>query len=447
MTQDLQSSDVKVHLSQVRQINYGLAELGVSSIESFLRLYLMIFLTDRVGLPPDKAGYAVAIGVLWDAFADPILGRISDRTSSPLGKRLPWMIAGSPLLALAFVQLYLIETVQATSVMYAFWQVTILNILLNSAMTMVSIPHLALGQDLASNKSDRTSLYAWRTLMTLLGLLVGILTPVIFVAMGFDSTTNQPDIVKVVGAISVLSAAVTIISSWKSQTKGRQHSQGSDHSKSHTSIASPIKILMAALFVATLGQGLNSTWALYYYRYRLQLSEQSLGTVLIVFIVSLCATLPLWVKLANTMPKTKLVAAGTFALGLVTSFIYPVLPAKEMVGPIVMAIGGGIFLGATGLLESLLVDVAEVSGVAENAMGQVFGFWKFVAKAARAAAIAIGGYLLSVIGYTPSSANVSPEVAQKISWLFGPVVGVFFVLAALVILYVNESPGPKSHQN
>jgi Na+/melibiose symporter-like transporter len=112
-----------------------------------------------------------------------------------------------------------------------------------------------------------------------------------------------------------------------------------------------------------------------------------------------------------------------------------------------MAIGGGIFLGATGLLESLLVDVAEVSGVAENAMGQVFGFWKFVAKAARAAAIAIGGYLLSVIGYTPSSANVSPEVAQKISWLFGPVVGVFFVLAALVILYVNESPAPKSHQN
>lgn len=427
-------------LSQGQQISYGLAELGVSSIESFLRLYLMIFLTDRVGLPPDQAGYAVAIGVLWDAFADPILGKISDKTSTPFGKRLPWMIVGSPLLALTFIHLYLVENVQSTSVSYAFWQVTLINIVLNSAMTMVSIPHLALGQDLAKTKDERTSLYAWRTLMTLLGLLVGILTPVIFVAVGFDSTKNQPEIVKVVAAISVISALVTIASSWRSQTNGHYKNEKNDLQSARTQIANPIKILMAAFFVATLGQGLNSTWALYYYRYCVQLSEQSLGTVLIVFIVSLCATLPLWVKLAKSKPKTRLISIGTLALGIVTSAVYPLLPPKELFGPLVMAVTGGIFLGATGLLESLLVDVAEVSGISDSAMGQVFGFWKFVAKAARAAAIAIGGYLLNLIGYIPSSSSLEPIVVERIALLFGPVVGVFFVLSAVVILYVSENP-------
>jgi Na+/melibiose symporter-like transporter len=424
-------------LSHQRQAAYGLAELGVSAIESFLRLYLMIFLTDSVGLPADLAGYAVAIGVFWDAFADPILGRISDKTRSPIGRRLPWMIVGTPILALSFIQLYLVEPVHSTSTMSAFWMITVLNIILNSAMTMVSIPHLALGQDLASSKAERTTLYAWRTLMTLLGLLVGIVTPVVFVALGFDATKQQASVVKVVALISVLTAVMTVISVWTSQVRNTAKQFDSAPS-TPLQIARPIKILMAAFFVATLGQGLNSTWALYFYRYRLQLSEKDLGLVLIVFIVSLCATLPLWVKLAKTFGKTKLVAFGTFGLGLATAAVYPFLPPTDLAGPMVMAVVGGILLGSTGLLESLLVDVAEVSKISDAAMGQVFGFWKFVAKAARAAAIAIGGYLLKAIGYIAPANDISPEVSQNIGLLFGPVVGFFFCAAAIMIFFVRE---------
>ncbi len=432
------------HLSHGRQATYGLAELGVSSIESFLRLYLMIFLTDRVGLPADLAGYAVAIGVLWDAFADPILGRISDQTRSYLGRRLPWIIAGAPILAVSFVQIYLVESVKTSSVQSVFWQITLLNILLNSAMTMVSIPHLALGQDLAKTKEERTSLYAWRTLMTLLGLLVGILTPVIFVSLGYNSTENQPEIVKAVAAISILSAAATIASVWTSQLASATRDDLPTTTSTRARIANPIKILMAAFFVATLGQGLNSTWALYYYRYRLELSEEALGKVLLVFIVSLCATLPLWVKFSKSISKTKLVAIGTLALGVITALVYPALPPKDLLGPMIMAIVGGILLGSTGLLESLLVDVAEVSKISDQAMGQVFGFWKFVAKSARAVAIAAGGYLLEAIGYTSGASAVAPDVTQKISLLFGPVVGVFFALSAVMILYVREQAAPPS---
>jgi Na+/melibiose symporter-like transporter len=160
--------------------------------------------------------------------------------------------------------------------------------------------------------------------------------------------------------------------------------------------------------------------------------------VLIVFIVSLCATLPLWVYLSRRVSKSRLIAIGTIALGIATGIVYPILPKQSMTGPIFMALIGGIFLGSTGLLESLLVDVAEISNIAESAMGQVFGIWKFVAKAARAAAIAIGGYALGVVGYTPLAATVPPDVAKSIGFLFGPIVAVFFILSGVIILFVRE---------
>ena len=156
-----------------------MAELGVSSIESFLRLYLLIFLTTSIGLSPTLAGYAVSIGIFWDAFADPIMGQISDKTRSRWGPRIPWIAAGAPLLGITFALIFNVAPIgENHSVWSVFFYVTVLNILLNTAMSIVSVPHLALGNEIAPyDPVQRTSIYAWRSAMTLLGFLVGILIP------------------------------------------------------------------------------------------------------------------------------------------------------------------------------------------------------------------------------------------------------------------------------
>jgi GPH family glycoside/pentoside/hexuronide:cation symporter len=208
----------------------------------------------------------------------------------------------------------------------------------------------------------------------------------------------------------------------------------------------PLLILLAAYFVATLGQGLNSTLALYYYRYRLALDEDALGAVLVVFIVALCLTLPAWVKRSHGTGKTRLVAAGTLGLGLLSVVVYPLLPAGGMAGPLMMAVLGGMLLGSTGLLDSLLVDIAEACRVPADMMGRLFGIWKFVSKAARALAIALGGVLLETIGYT-AGGDIPGHVAERIGWLFGPGVGLFFVLAGCVAwrLHATEQRARDTH--
>jgi Na+/melibiose symporter-like transporter len=378
--------------------------------------------------------------VLWDAVADPLLGWLSDRTRSRLGQRIPWMLAGTPLLVGCFIWLFSIPAVATSSDTVVFWYAMLINIGLNTAMSMVAIPHLALGQDITRDPEVRTSLYAWRTLMALLGLLTGILVPVVCHALDIRFAPAEQGHAVITSVIAVLVVAVTLASVWRYR---RSSVAGDEPELSLNALAGtidrrPLLLLMAAFFVATLGQGLNSTLALYYYRYRLALDEDALGLVLVVFIVSLCMTLPLWVMASRRIGKATLVAIGTLGLGVLSMAVYPFLPAGSIAGPMCMAVAGGIFLGSTGLLESLLVDVADHARVPSAMMGRLFGVWKFVSKAARAIAIALGGFLLGAIGYQSGQASVPTEVSDAIGWLFGPGVGVFFVLAAVIALRIRR---------
>jgi GPH family glycoside/pentoside/hexuronide:cation symporter len=201
----------------------------------------------------------------------------------------------------------------------------------------------------------------------------------------------------------------------------------------------PVGTLMFAFFIATFAQGLNSVLAMYYYRFSLALDEQDIGKVLIVFIVSLCSTIPLWVTASTKFSKHILIAMGTLILGIVSAIFYPVFPPNQLAGPYAMAVVGGILLGSSGLLESLLVDTAELQKIQNEAMGLVFGIWKFMAKSARGISIAIGGKLLALSGYSPSIHPTS-SVTKKIAMLFGPGVGLFFIMTAGILIFSR----PKS---
>ena len=99
---------------------------------------------------------------------------------------------------------------------------------------------------------------------------------------------------------------------------------------------------------------------------------------------------------------------------------------------------GGVLLGScvgsVVLLDSLLTDVIDYDQVRNGVQrsGVYFGVWRLGAKTARALAVAGAGLLLEVIGFVPNTVQ-SAEVSEALAWLFGPGVGVFLVLAALLL--------------
>jgi GPH family glycoside/pentoside/hexuronide:cation symporter len=71
---------------------YGVGELGKEIPGNILVFFLLFFLTNVAGLNPTLAGSVLLVSKVWDAINDPLIGWLSDRTRSPLGRRYPWML-------------------------------------------------------------------------------------------------------------------------------------------------------------------------------------------------------------------------------------------------------------------------------------------------------------------------------------------------------------------
>ena len=150
---------------------YGSSESGLTAVEIMLQLYLLQFYVSHVGLDPLWAGLALAIAIAWDAISDPAMGFISDRSQSAQGRRRPWILAGGLLLAAVFPLLFHPPALATQSAKFVF--LCISYIAVKTAMTIISVPHAALGGELARDPRERTRAYAFRLLFGNLGLIAG----------------------------------------------------------------------------------------------------------------------------------------------------------------------------------------------------------------------------------------------------------------------------------
>lgn len=64
------------------KLAYGAGDMGAAITGNIGVFYTAYFLTDVAGLNPALAGWVLLIGKIWDAINDPIIGVLSDKTTS-----------------------------------------------------------------------------------------------------------------------------------------------------------------------------------------------------------------------------------------------------------------------------------------------------------------------------------------------------------------------------
>ncbi len=199
------------------KLGYGAAELGVLCVDTLARLHILKFYTDVVGLRPELAGAAAAIAIFWDAVVDPLVGLASDRTRSSWGRRRPWIAAGALSLALSIAALFhppLLESqlAKAAVLLGSF-------IAMNSAVSVLSVPHAALASELTFDRDERTELFGYRLFLGNLGLLLGAVLPGWALARAGEAGSARSAYGlagALVALVVLLSAGVTVFS-----TRGR----------------------------------------------------------------------------------------------------------------------------------------------------------------------------------------------------------------------------------
>ncbi len=440
-------------LNHWRKAGYASVETGVTAFELLLQVYLLEFYIRGCGLNPLLASAGAAIAVTWDAVSDPLMGHISDRTGSRLlGKRGGYVLLGGVLLGFSGIAIFnpLPSLVQETGAvvqgeLFLWYLLTYLCV--NTSLTIITVPHISLVGDFSSESSDRNGFFGWRLLFSNLGLLLGISLPV-QLSKGGNVISARSDASIAFAFVLVFNVLICFFSIRKADRwpcHGSIEVEKPENPKNDlkTVFRSMVSVfknrfflnLLIAFCLAAIARALNSSFALFYYKDALGLDENSqVSVILLVFIVSIIAGIPLWLFLANRFWKRRPALVGVGLLGVLTLVTYPFFPYGSINGPLVMAVLGGISVGAVLLLESLVLDTIDVDELesGERRDGSYFGMLKMSSKLARAVGLSLTGPLLVWVGYEADASVQLPEVSSRLRIVFGVGVGVFFLLSALV---------------
>ena len=148
------------------KIVYSIGATSETIINIAFNAFNFFFYTNVLGISGTLAGLAVSIALIFDAITDPLVGSLSDRWHSKLGRRHPFMfIAPLPVAAC----IYFIYSPPDLSEAGLFLWLTTLTILLRSTMTLFHVPHLALGAELSSDFTERTRVMSMNTLFGFAG--------------------------------------------------------------------------------------------------------------------------------------------------------------------------------------------------------------------------------------------------------------------------------------
>lgn len=160
-------------------ITYGVKDNGFA-------VFLLIFYNQVMGLPADLVGLAVMIALIIDAFIDPIIGHLSDRTNTRWGRRHPWIYASVIPVGLSWFLLWHPPEWDQTSMLFYLIGSAIL---MRSALALNEVPSLAMLPELTQDYHERTDVIRYRFLF---GWLGGLTLLLLAYAVFLAPTPEQP---------------------------------------------------------------------------------------------------------------------------------------------------------------------------------------------------------------------------------------------------------------
>jgi len=169
--EELQMKADAQKLPVIEKIGYSLGDAGANFVFQTMILFQLNFYTDTVGIAAALAGSLLLVARLWDAFFDPLIGVISDRTNTRWGKFRPWVLWSALPWGIAMVLAYTTPNYSTTGkAIYA----CLTNVLLMTLYSVNNTPYSALTGVMTGDVNERTSLSSYRFVSAMIAqLLVG----------------------------------------------------------------------------------------------------------------------------------------------------------------------------------------------------------------------------------------------------------------------------------
>ena len=151
----------KKYLKWYNKVGYGSGDIAGNVVYAFLTSFVMIYLTDTIGLNSGIVGTLIAVSKLFDGITDVFFGSMIDKTKSKMGKARPWMFYGFFGCALTLFGVFAIPTNIGQTAQYAWFFIcyTSLNAVFYTAN---NIAYSALTSLVTKNSSERVQMGSFR---------------------------------------------------------------------------------------------------------------------------------------------------------------------------------------------------------------------------------------------------------------------------------------------
>jgi GPH family glycoside/pentoside/hexuronide:cation symporter len=156
-------------LSIGEKIGYSLGDCAANFIFQTVMMFLTIFYTDVLVIAPATIAWIFLVTRIWDAFNDPMMGAIADRTKTRWGKFRPWVLISAVPFGVIGVLMFTAPNLSATGkIIYA--------LVTYNAMMMIytvnNVPYCSLTGVLTGDSVERTSVTQYRFVFAMIASFI-----------------------------------------------------------------------------------------------------------------------------------------------------------------------------------------------------------------------------------------------------------------------------------
>ena len=432
-------SEKKGTLSIAEKSAWGLSGSSENILHNTTNIMANPILNIGLGVSPVLVSMALAIPRIWDAFTDPLMGRISDNFKSRMGRRRPFVLFGGLLTGLAFAMIWMLPrgwSQMATFSLFLFYM-----LVFYTCFTVFVVPYLALGFEMSPDYNERTVLMSYRSLFSLGG---GIIMQWIYWGCTrpcFDDTVQGMKVVgSVIGGFVILTSIVTALfckeRAFHVTQKEPQKKISFYESVSVAWKVIPFVRVIGVCVLIIVGQmsimGLGMYLNIYYVcKGSQEFAGRLQGVIGTGYMLSSLVIIPAVTWCSNRFGK-KITLRGLMLMGTAGSLlswvcINPDYPYLQMVG---LFLGGPAVTGLWIVAPSMIADVCDwdewKNGLRrEGAFGAAYGWFT---KIGSTISLMVSGLVLTLTGF-----NADLGVDQSSGTILGMRVLVALIPAATFI--------------
>lgn len=378
------------------------------------------FLALTVGISPYWIGIIMLIARGWDAITDPLMGHISDRTKSKLGKRRIYLVFASPFILVSMYFLFFPYAFSALSLRII--AVLLSYLVFTTVQTSVMIPYYSLSSEITRDYQKRASYNSYRLGFSIFSSILCVAVPAIVVGMFGDAAIGYQVMSLSFGLLFALSVLFTgLFAREEIQTPVVQTKLSVKELVKPLSLR-PFRQYLGMFLVLQMSMAIMSGLFFFYVDFYVTKTQTANGESPMVGLIAAAlmfsmqiVALPIYIKIIATKGKTYAYRAGA-VLWIITALFILLIP-QDVTPLAIYALGALMGLGISGpglVPHTMYGDVVDAGQIKfkDRLDGQMSGFTNFINKIAQALGLALVMFLIGLAGFQEKIPG-GPEIVSQ----------------------------------